>query len=472
MRRRPFTGPLILVLLGLLFLWNNLHPETPVFDLISQYWPFILIGWGLLRLIEVLIWRETPYRGSFTGGEIALVVLICIAGSGIWAAHRHGIRFTPGGLQMFGNDFDFPVAAQAPAGGVKRIVFDNLRGNLRVTGADVANVTVNGHKLVRAYNRGEAESTDHKTPVEIVTQGDRLLIRTNQDHAPGSQRISDDLEVTVPRAMAIEARGRYGDFQISDVSGDVDLTSDRADVRLARLDGNARIQVGRSDLIRAVAVKGAVDIDGRGSDIDLQNISGQVTINGAFMGTLAFQNLAKPLQFEGARNTEMHVAAVPGHISMDLGEFNGRNLTGPVRLVMRSRDVRIQNFTQSLELESDRGDIELTPAHIPLPSIEVRSAAGSIELMLPEKSEFQLQATAERGDALNEFGPGIQKDVDGRSATLKGKVGDGPMVHLSTERGSISIRKAGAADRPLVPAAPLPPHSPGVPDLKDSETEL
>ena len=34
MRRRSFTGPLLLLLIGGLFLWRNLHPETPVFDLL------------------------------------------------------------------------------------------------------------------------------------------------------------------------------------------------------------------------------------------------------------------------------------------------------------------------------------------------------------------------------------------------------------------------------------------------------
>lgn len=45
MRRRSFAGPLLLVIVGGLFLWRNLHPETAVFDLLAQYWPFLLIGW-------------------------------------------------------------------------------------------------------------------------------------------------------------------------------------------------------------------------------------------------------------------------------------------------------------------------------------------------------------------------------------------------------------------------------------------
>ena len=65
--------------------------------------------------------------------------------------------------------------------------------------------------------------------------------------------------------------------------------------------GNVRMDVSRSDLIRAMDVKGRIDLQGRGSDVELENIAGQVTISGSFSGSLNFKNLAKPLQFEGTR---------------------------------------------------------------------------------------------------------------------------------------------------------------------------
>ncbi|MGA9627090.1 MAG: hypothetical protein WBQ65_21630, partial [Bryobacteraceae bacterium] len=303
MRRRSFTGPLLLLLIGALFLWRNLHPEAPIFDLLALYWPFVLIAWGLLRLIEALVWSREGYGYGFTGGEVVLVVLICLAGSGIWAAHQHGMRWNVFGPDWLGEQYDYPVSAHGPAAGMNRIVFDNPRGNLKVTGGDTQEVTVTGHKLIRAYARGDADGTNEKTPVEIVPQGDSLLVRTSQDRAPDNQRISDDLEVTVPRGMAVEARGRAADYEISDIAGDVELTADRGDVRLARVGGNARLQMGRSNLIRALDVKGKIDVEGRGSDIEMENIAGQVTIHGGYTGTLEFKNLAKPLEFEGARST-------------------------------------------------------------------------------------------------------------------------------------------------------------------------
>jgi DUF4097 and DUF4098 domain-containing protein YvlB len=311
------------------------------------------------------------------------------------------------------------------------------------------------------------------TPVEIVTEGDHLLVRTNQEHTPDNQRISDDLEISMPRGLAVEAHIQRGDFDISDVQADLDLASSRGDARISRIGGNARLEMGRSDLIRAVDVKGRVDIQGQGADLALENIQGQVTINGGYTGSLEFKNLSQPLHFEGARNTELHAQAVPGQITMDMGQFNGNGLTGPVRLVTRSRDIRIGAFTQSLALETERGDIQLQPS-LPMPSIEARSGWGNIDLALPEKAAFQLDATAEHGDAVNDFGGPLQKEVEGRTATLKGKVGEGPLVRLTATRGSVEVRKEGTP--PSVeqsPDRPNPPKPPKTPkNLKDTEIKL
>lgn len=475
MRRRSLTGPVMLLLVGGFFLWHNLHPEAPLFETFSQYWPFILIGWGLLRLVEVLLTSDEGGRGSFTGGEVALVIFLCIAGGSIFQARQYGIRFNTGGLQWFGEQYDYPVSATAPAASLKRIVFDNPRGNIKVTGGDVQEVTVTGHKYIRAYNRKDADKTNGTTPLELVPQGDMLLVRANQERAPDNQRVSDDLEVTVPRAWAVEAHGgNNGDFEIGDIAGGVDLASSRGDVRLSKIGGDARIDIAKSSVIRAVDMKGKVQLQGHGSDVELENISGQVTINGSYDGTLEFKNLAKPLQFEGARNTQLNVQAVPGQISMDRGEFSGSGLVGPVKLVTNARDIRMQKFTQSLELETEHGDVELQPGS-PVPSIDARSGFGNVVLILPEKATFRLDATADKGDAINDYGPALVKEMNRHTGTLKGSVGDGPAVHLTAHRGTIEVRKEGVApsgDDDTPPQPPKAPKAPSVKELKDSEIKM
>jgi hypothetical protein len=466
MRRRSVTGPLILLIIGVLFLWRNLHPEAQIFDAVALYWPFLLIAWGVIRALEVLFWRREGYRTGLSGGEVVLAVFVCLIGLGMASASHSGFRMAflrSFGQNMWGQQFDYSIDAKAPVSGAKRVVIENSRGDIKITGADVEEIQVSGRKLIRAYTQADADKIDKATPVEIVTEGDRLVVRTNQDRAPENQRMSDDLEITMPRGLALEGHSTYGDYEVEDIAANVEITSGNADVRLVKVGGNAKLDIDRSSIIRANDLKGDLALRGDGSDLDLENIGGQVTVSGAFRGTLDFKSLAKPLQFEGSRDTELSVQAVPGHISMDLSEFTAVNLVGPVRLVAHSRDVKIEQFTQSLVVETQRGDVELSPGRSPLPSMDVRAGSGRIDLQLPPNAAFTLEATAHAGDAVNDYGASIRKQVSGRRATLTGNVGNGPTLRLTAERGWISVRKEGsvAPEAPSgVPDAPEPPAPP------------
>jgi len=476
MRRRSLTGPLLLMLIGGLFLWDNIHPEVPIWHIMALYWPFVLIVWGLVRLVESLYPGADPRRGGFSGGEIWLIILLSVAGMCAWQWHANydyfGFHFRNSPVaELFGEQYDYPISVSAPAAGIKRVVFENPHGSITVTGADTDQVSVGGQRVIRSMNHGEADRANTQAPVQIVPQGDRLLVRTNQDHGPANQRISDDLtEVTLPRGLAVEIRGRQGgDYEISGVSGDVDLFADRANVRLSGVGGNARIEISRTDSIHAVDVKGKVDLQGKGSDVELENIEGQVTISGNFDGSLSFKKLAKPLQFEGARNTELNVQAIPGEITMDLGQFTADGVTGPLKLSSRSRDIHVRQVTKSIEVETERGDIDLQPG-LPMPSIEARSGAGRIQLLLAPKATFQLDATSEHGEAINDFGDSIRKEVSGHMATLKGKVGDGPQIRITASRGSVEVRQEEAAPSPA-PGEKTPQQT-NPKSLKDNEIKL
>src|SRR5205085_6209503 len=142
------------------------------------------------------------------------------------------------------------------------------------TGGDAQEIRISGRKSIRAYSKNDADQADRNTPVDIATEGDHIVVRGNADRVSGDRRVTADLEITVPRAFALEAHERSGDVEVTDLAGDVDITSDHADVRLNRLGGNARVSLRRSELIRVSELKGTLDLEGSGSDLQLENIAG------------------------------------------------------------------------------------------------------------------------------------------------------------------------------------------------------
>ncbi len=459
MKRRSLAGPLLLILIGVWFLMSTLRPDLQLLDLAARFWPFVLIGWGALRLLEILVWavrgQEMP-RSGLAGSEWTLVVFLCLAGSALyWVNYdRPWGRFAIGAnsVEIFGRSFDYTIPEQKfPAGKATRVLVENLHGTVRVTGADAQDVTVGGRKSVRALQDKDADEADRQTKVDAAVNGDMVVVRTNQDRFTGRQRVTTDVEVTVPRGFSVEVRGRNNDsIEVSSVNGSVEVAADDASVRLDGIGGNVRLtDVRKSDLIRAANVKGAVDIQGgRGRDIELDTIAGEVVIDGSYSGDLEFKNLAKPLRLT-APNAELRVERTPGEIHMDLGKFEATNLVGPIRLTSgRPRDVEIEKFTQSLDLSLDHGDITLRPLDTPLSKIAAHTHNGQVELTLPEKAAFDLKASTNRGEVSNDFGDPLKtvSDEHGRgSGSITGTIGQGPAIVVQTDRGAVTVRKDSGA---------------------------
>jgi DUF4097 and DUF4098 domain-containing protein YvlB len=458
MRRASVVAPLLLIGIGALFLARNLYPELQLIDYLAKYWPFLLIGWGILRLAEILFWSATdkpvPARGV-SSGEWVLIFFLCLFGATLHTVRgfstwwpRSGI--TMGGLDMFGESFEYQLAGQKQVSKTPRVVIQSFRGNARVTGIDTDTVKVTGHKTIRSLEQSGADRANEDSRFEIEGDANQVEIRNNQDRVSGNLRVTSEMEILVPKGATIEAHGRLGDFDITDVGGSVEITSDNAGVRLQNIGGDAHVDLRRSDIVRAVNVKGALDVKGgRASDLEIQNIDGPVTVTGSYSGVIQFRNLAKQLRYNGALGTDLNIEKLPGQVRMALGDFTAANLIGPIVLTTRSRDVTIADFTNSLEVSVERGNIELRPGKLPLARIDSHTRSGDIELALPPGAKFDLTATTARGDVTNDFGAPLKSENDNRGATLRGSVSGGPTVNVQTERGHVLVRKASVDEKPL-----------------------
>jgi DUF4097 and DUF4098 domain-containing protein YvlB len=472
MRRGSVIGPLILIGIGALFLMRNLWPDIPIADILSRYWPFVLIAWGALRLVEIFLWaimsKPLP-RNGVSAGEWMLVFLICVVGATMYTARHYATWFPSGralrGVVMdMGESYDYTLtSAEKPCAKNCRILIESFRGNAKVTGTSDSTVKVSGHETVRSFQQNEADGANKQTPLELIQQGDELIVRTNQDRVNDRAQVSADLEITIPAGASIEAHGRYGDFDFQNVAGAVDINSDNAGVRLENIGGNVRIDLRRSDIIRATDVKGNVDLKGRGQDLELQNIAGQVTVGGTYVGQIQLRNLAQPLRYEDPQIT-INCEKLPGQIHLASGEFTGDNIIGPVRINARSRDVQLSDFTQSLDLTLERGDVTLRTGKA-VPKIEAHTAhSGDIDLALPADAKFDLKVSTDRGEVHNDFGGPLKVEDTNHGGIITGSTGGSP-VRLETARGSVTVRKLTSeqATSPDTPSPPNPPSAPKAP---------
>lgn len=476
MRRGSFVFPLVLILIGVLFLIDNLNPGFRVFSIVGKYWPFLLIGWGLLRSVELVAayqqGRRLPQAG-LNGGEWFLAIFLAFVGGGITGYNRltegtWANKVTMRGLDVFGEAYDFPLQGSINTTGANRILIDNLRGNTRIVAADTTEVQVTGRTTVRAFDEAQGKRASEDAKLEIVNEAGQIIIRTNQTKVSSDSRISADLDIIAPKGFAVECRGRYGDFDVTGFTGDIDVRSDNAGVRLEDIAGSARLDLGQSDIVRATNVKGNIDIKGRGSDLELENIDGAVTVLASYYGDLMFRNIAKQTRYE-SNNSNIVFEKIPGHVRFSRGDLTAIKVVGPIRIKSNSKDVRMSEFTNGADIDVHRGDVEIFPGSANFGRISVKTGNGDIELGLVEDAKLNIRANTNRGEIENDFSGVLTTEKDGRGARLQGSVGQGPEVVVSSNRGTIVIRKTTPGspgwDEPDPVSPPKAPRAPTAPKV-------
>lgn len=454
MKPPSLVGPVLLIGLGSLLLLHTFRPQLGLLEVFGRYWPFLLIGWGVVRLLEIIYWRARrlplPTYG-ISGGEWTAVVLICLIGSGLNAAHRYrpwerlGIVAAKR-LEIFGRSYEYPIAEQrCPAPRPMHVLVENLRGNMRIIGADTQEIRVSGRKTVRAVDDNEAAEADRRTPLELTQQAERLVLRTNLDRVAADLRVSAHIELTVPRGTAVQVRGRDGDLEATAL-GSLEFTNESGSVRARNISGHVRFNLGRTALVRLVEAVGPADIAvRRGRDLEIEAVKGAVTLEGYYSGDVRLASVLGPVRFQNAQTT-LRLERLPGLIQMDLGDLTGLRLEGPVHFSSsRAYDIQLDEFTQGAEISVESGDIRLRPAASALGAVRASTRSGDIELALPEEAAFQLRARTARGAVFNHFGPPLREASEGeRGALLTGGT-TGHLMHLETMRGSITVRKDNGA---------------------------
>jgi hypothetical protein len=463
MRRSSFVAPLLLILIGGVFLVKNIRPEWPLFETVFTWWPLVLIGWGLIRAIEILVahfgGRSLPQRG-LSGGEWALVIIITFVGAGVWSAQRFAQegfgRIKIGGVEVFGESFDYPVeAVSLKAGKTPRITLDVGRGSARVVGSDTEEVKITARKTVRALNKKYADDAHKETPLSASATGETVTIRAGLDQ-PDNIRVTYDLEIAVPKGASLECHGKNLDLDLSDLDGRVTIDSDRSGVRVQNMGGKIIIDTRSSDLIKALDVRNDIELKGRGRDIELENVTGQVTVSGGYSGETSMRNISSPVRFESSV-TEIRVGKIPGTLNLTLSALTADGIVGPVLVKARSKDVRLTDVAEEVNIDVDRGDIGLIQTRPQTGRLDVKVGSGDIELALPEATKFALDGTTERGEVINDFGARLREESEGRGGKLLAVAAGAPQVTLKTGRGSLTVRKS-------IPVPPAPPAAPSKAD--------
>jgi DUF4097 and DUF4098 domain-containing protein YvlB len=278
-------------------------------------------------------------------------------------------------------------------------------GSIEVRQGATGRIEVRGR--IRAsdwrWNRGPSAEErvrrlEAQPPVEQRGNAVRIGYISDEDLREG---VSISYEVTVPARAIVRSKSGSGSQRIDGVGGDVDVSTGSGSITVSRSGGRVRASTG-SGGISAQDVGGAFEASTGSGSIDGIGINGSISARTSSGG--------------------IEVTQTGG------GDVEASSSSGSVRLRGVHGALRASTTSGSLAIEGQLSrDWRLS------------SSSGQVTIDVPPSQGFELDANSSSGRIKVDF-PITVSGTIGRHALRGSARGGGPLLHVRTASGGISIQ--------------------------------
>ncbi len=288
-------------------------------------------------------------------------------------------------------------------------------GDIEIIGHDQPNLIIDAVKHIKiGDNREAAEIADH---IEIRVEQNGQGVRVSANYLPIRERGRSfwqkvlgrgkedsfgevSFVIKVPRACSIDLDNGEGDLKISEIDGDVSMTTSSQHVALT-------------------AIHGAVTINSAAASLELTSIEGSVDIANS----------------AGSTKGEMLFGTVT--VRQPTGSIDLQFVDGDVRVKTTSADVNIRQERGALDLTTVTGSATIQTPLETARDLFVETESGDITLMVPSEASGVLKIKSETGTIRTELPVKIDKMS---TRQLVGTVGVGGIqVSLVSISGDVTV---------------------------------
>lgn len=499
---RSPVGGMLLILVGVLFLVARFQPGLNALQVYGRYWVLLLIIFGGVELVRHYSHRHTegPPPRVFTPMRVVIVLLIVVSGVFANRAANRSSALSALRLPAFlsglrdsvvGNAYAFtdqPVITASLGSGMT-VSVNNSYGSVKVSGGSPS-VKATLVKGVRGWSEDEARKIADRIHLVMNQTSNGLTISTNRDEV--NEQFTTDIQIEVPSFATVSvidsygsvsaagiqgliAKASYGQTEVSGIRGAVNLSLSYSDVTASNIDGDLTITGAKRARISNIA--GGLDVAASNGLVDLREISGPVRVNAPFSRIVAqgldqsadlktehssvdvthsadlvieaphsdvrVKNANGDVQIQSS-NSNIQLASISGELVVK-GEqcsVNVEDVRSSAEIETSHGDVTIKNFYESVRVSTSYRDVTLISAAEPAGDIEVQNNHGQIKLILPQSSQFHLDAQSENGQILpvgfNQFEKKVHENLNATTGA------DGPTIKLRTSYKNIVIQASGS----------------------------
>lgn len=446
-RHRSLAGPFVLIVLGTVCLLATMRVLSVgrMWHLFANYWPLLLILWGVVKLIEhQQAQREGTRSPGIGAGGVLLVVMIVVSGlistqieHFNWSGFRDHFDVDDGDFNnIFGETYNFNdhLEQNFPAGATLKVI--DTHGAVSVHASDDNKITVIIRKRVGAESQSDADKYNNETKPTITTIGGLVTLDAHAEGA-GGHPVETDLDVSLPRKVAVSIISHRGDVGLVGRDGNVDVSAQHSDTSVEDVKGNVKVSQDKGS-VKVEQITGDVHVEGRMNEVSVSDVTGAAQLEGEFQESVKLARVAKTVTFKSSR-TDMEFAHIDGSLDLDSDDLHAEDVTGPLHLTTRSKNIRLEDVSGDVRLQDDNGAIEVLMRT--LGNVQIDNRNGDLQLSLPEKAGFRLDARTRDGEIQSDFSE-LNVHNDEHEAKASGSVGNAAAhIVLNNEHEGIEIRK-------------------------------
>jgi Putative adhesin len=334
---------------------------------------------------------------------------------------------------------------------IKTLEVINAFGAVHVTGEDQGPGGWSQNLTVRARTDAVVQeiASNYLCEAQVVGGRFRLVVTATEVHQPHS--FQSDLEITVPKSVAVQTRDQYGTTEISGLSGGVEAVSQFGAMEVHDIGGQVRAETSYATLkvrstgpatlrnqfgaIEAADIHGPLDAETSYAVLDARDISGKVKLRDQF-GRLQLENAGE------------------ADVKTSYGELSVKEIKGDARMVNQFGRVAAEDVTGSVKAETSYGPMDITGSGTifdcdnqfggitvratssALASVQARTSYAALEVRLPAGLKPAVQAHTSYGDIESDFPVlGKSRSLDSPGAQVTGA----PRIDLHNQNGKIRV---------------------------------
>lgn len=453
-RRRSFAGPFVLIVVGIVCLMGTMGilSIARLWHLFANYWPALLIVWGVIKLIEhQQAQREGVRPRGIGAGGIFLVIVIMVFGLIAhqidrvnWSGIKDNFNIDDGDFSgLFGETYNYNdhLEQNFPPGASLKVI--DIHGAVSVHSSDDSKITVVVRKRIGAENQSDADKYNNETKPAITSIGS-LVTLDARTQAGGDHPVEADLDISLPRKVPVAITSRHGDVELVGRDGNVDISTQHSDTRIEDVTGNVKVSQEKGS-VKIEQITGDVHVDGRVDEISVADVKGSVQLDGEFQESVKVARVTKNVTFKSSR-TDLEFSKIEGELDLDSDDLHADEITGPVHLTTRSKNIRLEGVSGDVRLLDDNGSVEV--AMQTLGNVQIDNRNGDVQLTVPDKAGFRLDAHARDGEIQSDFEE-LKLSNDDHEGRASGSVGNAAAhIVLNNEHEGIEIHKGPVGGGP------------------------